>query len=135
VWFAALYGINPTGSQILGGNRAQDSILQKLAWDTLSKEPLSGLGTVPGQPKGYKPLPAGSTAPPPGALPAGFPGYKSKGKGSSPLPKGSSTPVSGKGGKKGLSNPKAPKSAPATVAQPRDSKAAASPLAPLLPNV
>jgi hypothetical protein len=91
VWFAALYGINPTGSRILGGNAAQESVLQKLAWDTLKKEPLSGLGTVPGEPKGYIPLPPGSNPPPAGALPAGFSQSNGspKGKANSSGPKGS----------------------------------------------
>ena len=46
VWFGALYGINPQGAKSLGSSRAE-SILQKLAWDTLVKEPLNGLGKAP----------------------------------------------------------------------------------------
>jgi len=42
MWFGALYGINPQGSRTLG-SEAQAAILQKLAWDTLTKEPLNGL--------------------------------------------------------------------------------------------
>ena len=72
VWFSALYGINPIGSKALGGNPAQEAILQKLAWDTLSREPMNGLGTVPGQAKAYPPLPRDATLPPPSQLPPGF---------------------------------------------------------------
>lgn len=42
MWFAALYNINPQGMKALGGAE-QAPILQKLAWDTLKKEPLNGL--------------------------------------------------------------------------------------------
>jgi hypothetical protein len=41
-WFGALYGINPIGSKALG-NAGQAALLQKMAWDTLTKEPLNGL--------------------------------------------------------------------------------------------
>jgi hypothetical protein len=41
VWFAALYGINPTGMKALG-NPESAPVLQKLAWDLLQKEPLRG---------------------------------------------------------------------------------------------
>lgn len=41
VWFAALYGINPTGMKALG-NPETAPVLQKLAWDLLQKEPLRG---------------------------------------------------------------------------------------------
>jgi hypothetical protein len=42
-WFGALYGINPQGSRALGGKATQAAVLQKLAWDTLTREPLNGL--------------------------------------------------------------------------------------------
>jgi hypothetical protein len=41
VWFSALYGINPTGMKALG-NSGHASVLQKLAWEILQKEPLRG---------------------------------------------------------------------------------------------
>jgi len=41
LWFAALYGINPTGMKALG-NPATAPVLQKLAWNVLQKEPLRG---------------------------------------------------------------------------------------------
>jgi len=73
LWFAALYNINPIGSKVLGGDPAQEAIFQKLAWETILNAPLNGFGTVPGEAKGYKPLPPGAQPPPLGALPAGFP--------------------------------------------------------------
>jgi hypothetical protein len=42
MWFAALYNINPNGMKALGAP-TQAPILQKLAWDTLQREPLNGL--------------------------------------------------------------------------------------------
>jgi len=42
MWFAALYNINPQGMKALGAPE-QAPILQKLAWETLQKEPLNGL--------------------------------------------------------------------------------------------
>lgn len=42
MWFAALYGMNPQGMKSLGGDQ-QAPLLQKLAWDTLKKEPMNGL--------------------------------------------------------------------------------------------
>jgi hypothetical protein len=42
MWFSALYNINPKGMKALG-SPAQAPILQKLAWETLQKEPLNGL--------------------------------------------------------------------------------------------
>ncbi|KAF2399229.1 hypothetical protein EJ06DRAFT_557702 [Trichodelitschia bisporula] len=46
MWFAALYNINPIGSKVLttGTPAGQAAILQKLAWETLKKEPLNGIG-------------------------------------------------------------------------------------------
>jgi len=45
MWFGAMYGINPMGMKTLatGTPAGQAAILQKLAWDTLKKEPLSGV--------------------------------------------------------------------------------------------
>jgi hypothetical protein len=45
MWFGALYNINPQGMKSLDGAAPQGytPILQKLAWDTLRKEPLNGL--------------------------------------------------------------------------------------------
>jgi len=46
MWFAALYNINPQGMKSLvssSDDPALAGVLQKLAWDTLQKEPLNGL--------------------------------------------------------------------------------------------
>jgi len=41
MWFGALYNVDPQGMKALGAPEMAP-ILQKLAWDTLQKEPLNG---------------------------------------------------------------------------------------------
>jgi len=46
MWFAAMYGIDPQGMKSLGEGSAPglEAILQKLAWETLTKDGANGLG-------------------------------------------------------------------------------------------
>jgi len=43
VWFGAIYNQTPVGLKALGGAAGQAEVLQKIAWEALKKEPLSGV--------------------------------------------------------------------------------------------
>lgn len=45
VWFGALYGISPIGAKALatGTPEGQAEVLQRIAWETLTAEPMNGL--------------------------------------------------------------------------------------------
>lgn len=79
MWFGALYGVNPLGSKAFGGNPTTQQRLQQLAWETLTKEPLSGVGKIP----------QGGSASPDSQVPGGAFGKASTPKGAKGLgPKG-----------------------------------------------
>lgn len=43
MWFSSMYGINPAGYKSLTSSASQAKVLQRIAWDTVKKEPLNGV--------------------------------------------------------------------------------------------